>query len=147
MVGLSPGQPPDEAKLARNLRDYEDQIVPAMGFLLRALARETIALAMFLDELPEKDVTPVRVAGFRGLRSADGEFLQSVLCTAQAIKPGNLLTLMTVIYETRAVWIDALYVEDRAKVMAQLKQIVERFGDRGVIDAAAMLLTTFAADE
>lgn len=147
LVGLSPGQPPDEAKLARNLRDYEDQIVPAMSFLLRGLARETVALAMFLDELPEKDVTPVRVAGFRGLRSAAGEFLQSVLCTAQAIKPGNALTLMTVIYETRAVWTDALYVEDRAKVMAHLKQIVERFGDKGVSDTAAMLLTAFSAAE
>lgn len=147
MVGLSPGQPPDEAKLARNLQDYEDQIVPAMSFLLRGLARETVALAMFLDELPEKDVTPVRLAGLRGLRSAEGEFLQSVLCTAQAIKPGNALTLMTVIYETRSIWIDALYPEDRTKVTAQLKQIVERFGDKGVTDTASMLLAAFAAEE
>lgn len=147
LVGLAPGQPPDEAKLARNLQDYEDQIAPAMGFMLRGMAREIVALAMFLDELPEEQVTPVRVAGFRGMRTGAGEFLQSVLCTAQAIKPGNTLTLMTAVYETRAIWIDALYPEDRTKVMAQLKQIVEHVGDKGVTDTAAMVLTAFAAAE
>lgn len=147
LVGLSPGQPPDEAKLVRNLQDYEDQIVPAMSFLLHGLSREIVALAMFLDELPEKEVTPVRVAGFLGLRSGAGEFLQSVLCTAQAIKPGHVLTLMTVIYETRVTWIDALYPEDRTKVTAQLKQIVERSSDKGITDTAALVLTAFAAQE
>lgn len=147
LVGLSPGQPPDEAKLARNLQDYEDQIAPAMSFMLRGMAREIVALAMFLDELPEDQVTPVRLAGFRGLRSGAGEFLQSVLCAAQAIKPGNALMVMTAIDETRAIWIDTLYPEDRTRVMARLKQILERFGDQGVTDTAAMLLTAFAADE
>ncbi len=147
MVGLLPGQPPDEAKLARNLQDYEDQMAPALNFLVRAMARQMDAMAMFAAELPKEQMTPVRVAGFRGARAFSGSYLQTVLCVAQAMKPGNGRIVMKAIDDTRASWIAALYPEDRSKAMATLKIMSQQAGDGDVSHRAGALLAAFRAKQ
>ena len=145
LVGVPAGQEPDEVALARNLQDYEDQIAPALNFLVRAMARQMDAMAMFAAELPKKDMTPVRVAGFRGARAFSGSYLQTVLCVAQAMKPGNGRIVMKAIDDTRASWIAALYPEDRSKAIATLKIMSQQAGGGDVGRTADALLVAFSA--
>jgi hypothetical protein len=145
LFGVPAGQRPDDATLTRNLQSYEDQIATALSFQLRVLAREMKASAMFMDELPTEQKTRIRLEGFRGMRVSAGGFLQSALCTAHDMNPANARIVMAAVKETRVAWINALYPEDRIKTMAWLKQMTE--GDKEVADAAAVVLTAFAAEK
>ena len=144
LVGVPAGQEPDEVALALNLQDYEDQIAPALNFLVRAMARQMDAMAMFAAELPKKDMTPVRVAGFRGARAFSGSYLQTVLCVAQAMKPGNAQIVLAALRDTQASWIAALYPDDRTKVAAMLN-VMPRQTDSDSGRTAEALLAAFAA--
>jgi len=144
LVGVPAGQEPDEVALARNLQDYEDQIAPALNFLVRAMARQMDAMAIFAAELPKEQMTPVRVAGFRGARAFSGSYLQTVLCVAQAMKAGNAQIVLTALRDTQASWIAALYPDDRTKVAAMLN-VMPRQTDSDSGRTAEALLAAFAA--
>ncbi|WP_445487726.1 hypothetical protein [Rhodopseudomonas sp. RCAM05734] len=148
LFGLPPGQKPDEATMTRNLEAYEGEVATAMNFMVRVLARQMDAAALFISELPKTELTPARIEGFRMVRSGSGEVLEGALLTvAQGMKPRNAQLVMAAAGDTRSTWIHGLYPEDRTKVMRLLKEIVKRVGDKEVTDSAAVLLTAFATEK
>lgn len=145
LFGLSLAEPPDEMALARNLRDYEDQIAIALSFMVRIMAREVTTSNLFMAELPKEQRTPIREAGFQGMRSGFGQYLQMALCTAHGMKPGNVRMLLTAIHETQATWVETLSPADNAKVTLWLKEILNHSSDKDVTDGATMLVAAFGA--
>jgi hypothetical protein len=145
MVGVAPGQQPDDATLARNLHDYEDQIVVGLNFQLRAMARELDAAAIFLAGLPKSQLTRIRLEGFRGFRTSASAFLQTAMCTARAMTPAHARMLVTAVTDTQASWTKGLSAEERRAAVVELEQMRKDSGDNDVTAAATRVLTAFAA--
>lgn len=49
--GAKPGPQPDLAAVTHNMSEYEDQYAVAVSFMIRATARDAVALRLFMAEL------------------------------------------------------------------------------------------------
>lgn len=145
-VGMSPKQP-DQAKFNQNLQDYQDQITLAMSFLVRVVAREMEVGVLFMAELPKEAVTPIRLAGYQGMRASGVGLLRSVLCVAQGIKPDNVRMLMTAINDTQTIWTDLLSPREKTMVSQQLRDIMSRLSDTAALNSTALVLAAFSAEK
>ncbi|QUS37815.1 hypothetical protein RPMA_02250 [Tardiphaga alba] len=148
LFGLEPGKRIDQTLLARNMRDYEDQISVGMSFLIRIVAMEVNASALFMADLPKEQVTKIRIDGFRGLRKGAAECVQGALLAAAAndMKLQNARMLVAAVRDTRDTWANALYPEDRSQTMAVLKHIIAHVSDKEIVEGAADVLTALAKE-
>ncbi|MCG2628882.1 hypothetical protein L6654_19795 [Bradyrhizobium sp. WYCCWR 13023] len=123
--GAKPGPQPDLAALQRNMIEYGDQYATAISFMIRAMAREAVAMPMFWNELPPEHRTRIREEGITGVRKNSALFILTTVCAAieGASKPANARLVAASLRDTREIWADFLLPEDRARVIAELADL------------------------
>jgi hypothetical protein len=123
--GVKPGPEPDFPAIGRNMTEYGDQYATAVNFMIRAMAREAVAMPMFWNELPPEHRTRIRAEGIAGVRKNSALFILSTVCAAiqGASKPANARLVAAALRDTRGVWADFLVPEDRARVIAELADL------------------------
>ncbi len=123
--GAKPGPQPDLVALQRNMTEYGDQYATAISFMIRAMAREAVAMPMFWNELPPEQRTRIREEGFAGFRRNSAVYILSTVCAAiqSASKPANARLVAAALRDTRDVWADFLLPQDRARVIAELADL------------------------
>jgi len=145
LFGVPPGREPDEASLALSVQAHQDQIVVALNFLMRLMARELDVSQLFMADLPKAERTAVRLAGFNGFRSLSGQFLYNALCATQSVTPRNAMVILTAIDDTRTTWIRDLSPENKKSAVAMLTTISHVGSDTQVTSAANTLRENFVA--
>jgi hypothetical protein len=117
--GSKPGPQPDPVALQRNMSEYADQYAAMMNFMIRAQAREAVAMKMFMAGLSPQQRTPIREKGFAGARTSMAEFVLAAICSAmlEGSKPDNARLVAAAVRDTREVWADAFLPQDRARVL------------------------------
>ncbi|MDN3276037.1 hypothetical protein QWJ07_17370 [Frankia sp. RB7] len=143
LYGAKPGPQPDLPALARNMTEYGDQYAVAISFMIRGMAREAVAMPMFLNELPPEQRTRIREEGFAGVRKNSALFILTTVCAAiqGASKPANARLVAAALRDTREVWADFLFPQDRARVIAELADLPKWAPD----EMARADLATFTA--
>jgi hypothetical protein len=123
--GAQPGPQPDFPAVARNMTEYGDQYATAISFMIRTMAREAVAGQMFWNELPPEHRTRIREEGLAGVRRNSALFILSTVCAAiqGANKPANARLVAAALRDTRDVWADYLYPQDRARMIAELSDL------------------------
>ena len=123
--GAKPGPQPDFEAVGRNMTEYGDQYATAVSFMIRAMAREAVAIPMFWNGLPPEHRTRIREEGIAGVRKNSALFILTTVCAAiqGAGKPANARLVAASLRDTREVWADFLSPEDRARVIAQLADL------------------------
>jgi hypothetical protein len=141
--GAKPGPQPDLPALARNMTEYGDQYAVAISFMIRGMAREAVAMPMFLKELPPEQRTRIREEGFAGFRKNSALYILSTVCAAiqGASKPANARLVAAALRDTRDVWASFLLPQDRARVIAELADLPKWAPD----EMARADLATFTA--
>lgn len=117
--GSKPGSEPDLAALARNMSEYADQYAVMMNFMIRAQAREAVAMKLFMAGLPPEQRTPIRERGLAGARSSMAEFILAAVCSAmlEGSKPANARLVAAAIRDTSEVWAGFFLPQDRARML------------------------------
>lgn len=120
-----PGPQPDLAAVAHNMTEYGDQYAVAVSFMIRATAREAVALNLFMADLPPEQRTRIREEGLAGFRRNSAGYILSTVCAAiqGASKPANARLVAAAIRDTREVWASFLLPQDRARVLEQLADL------------------------
>ena len=128
---VGPKLPPfDAAAVQRNLTEYEDQYAAAMNFMIRGFAREVVVGDLFMAGLAPGQRTPVREAGFTGMRRNAAEFILSAICAVvQGGKPANARLVAAAIRDTRDVWATHLLPQDRARMVKLLPDFPKPVAD------------------
>jgi len=107
----------DQAAIARNVADYEDQYAAALAFIIRFQARQAPTMLLFLDRLPPEQRTPVREAGLQKARGGAAEMIAgAVISVAPSMKPANARAITAALRDTKDVWATFLVPADRTKV-------------------------------
>lgn len=116
--GSKPGSQPDLAALQRNMTEYADQYAMMMNFMIRAEARQAVAMKMFMAGLAPEQRTPVRERGLAGARNSMAEFVLAAICSTmlEGSKPANARLVATAIRDTRDVWA-GFFPADRARML------------------------------
>lgn len=117
--GSKPGPQPDLVALQRNMTEYADQYAAMMNFMIRAQAREAVAMKMFMADLTPQQRTPVRERGFAGARTSMAEFVLAAICSAmlEGSKPANARLVASAVRDTREVWAGFFLPQDRARTL------------------------------
>jgi hypothetical protein len=99
---------PDFTVIARNLRDYEDQITIAMAFQQRLFPRVLESGYEFLASLPEAERTPVRLKGLEKVMASYLDTIKGAICFAgdSTIKPANARMVAAAVRELADTWIE-----------------------------------------
>jgi hypothetical protein len=123
--GAKPGPQPDLPAVARNMTEYGDQYATAIDFMIRAMAREAVAIPMFWNELPPEHRTRIREEGIAGVRKNSAVYILTTVCAAiqGASKPANARLVAAALRDTREVWADFLLPQDRARMIAELADL------------------------
>jgi hypothetical protein len=120
----------DQAAVARNLEEDEDQYAMALNFLLRLSARLDVAGVLFMEHLPPEQRTPIRLAGQQKARHGGAEIIFAFLnCIRQAMKPANMRLVSGTLRDTRDVWANAFSAADRASLLKALATAQETATD------------------
>ncbi|TKW79971.1 MAG: hypothetical protein DI543_02440 [Bradyrhizobium icense] len=117
--GSKSASQPDLVALQRNMIEYADQYAVMMNFMIRAEAREAVAMKMFMDGLTPQQRTPIREKGFTGARASMAEFVLAAICSGmlEGSKPENARLVSSAIRDTRDVWASAFLPQDRARAL------------------------------
>lgn len=120
--GSKPGPQPDLVALQRNMTEYADQYAAMMNFMIRAQAREAVAMKMFIAGLTPQQRTPIRERGFTGARTSMAEFMLAAVCSTmlEGSKPDNARLVASAIRDTREVWAGFFQPQDREHLLSVL---------------------------
>ena len=141
-----PGPNPDDIAVVRNLKEYENQYVSAMNFMIRLAAREATALTLFLEQLTPEQRTPVREAGLLKARGGAAELLASSIgVVTQGITPDHARLMSAALKDTRNVWATYLLPDDRRQIIGYLTKAIGMIGDDGVKGNLAAVTDTLTA--
>lgn len=110
----------DLAVLARNVRQYEDQMTVAMVFQQRLFSRALDTAGEFLESLAENERTPVRLAGLKGMVDGYLNTIRGALCFASdnTIKPANARMIAAAARESAGDWIELTEDDTRKQFIA-----------------------------
>jgi hypothetical protein len=120
------------AVLARNVREYEDQIAIAVTFQQRLFPRVLETANDFLESLSDAERTPVRL---QGLAKMVGGYLDSVkgaLCIAadSNIKPANARMIVAAAHESTEIWIELIDEDARKQFIALVTAAQQQTKDK-----------------
>lgn len=144
LYGSKPGPQPDLAALQRNMADYGDQYAAIMNFMIRAQAREAVAMKLFMANLLPQQRTPVRERGVARARSASAEFVLAAICSTMldGSKPANARLVAAAIRDTREIWAN-FFPSDRTHMLEVLagydKQVTDETARRDLAAFKAAL--------
>ncbi|MEJ0078550.1 MAG: hypothetical protein WDO17_24540 [Alphaproteobacteria bacterium] len=112
----------DPAVLARNVREYEDQMTVGMVFQQRLFSRALDSAYQFLESLAENERTPVRLAGLKGMVDGYLETIKGALCFASdnTIKPANARMIAAAARESVDEWIELTEDDTRKQFISLL---------------------------
>ena len=147
--GSKPGPRPDLEALQRNMTEYADEFATAMNFMIRAMAREAVAARLFRATLRPEDLTRVREQGFTGLRHSTAEFVLTAICSVieSGGRPENARLVAAAIRDTREVWANFFFAEDRSRVIEYIAEHDKRIPDETArTDLAAFTAALQAVD-
>jgi hypothetical protein len=114
----------DQVALKRNLTDYEDQVAMVADFMIRLQARQSGAMLQFLEQLPAKERTPIRMDGIKQARTGASEMIRGALVSVvQGMKPVNARLMTAALKDTSDIWSIFLQSEDRAEVMRVIRAV------------------------
>jgi hypothetical protein len=143
--GSKPGPQPDLVALQRNMAEYADKIAAMMNFMIRAQAREAVAMKMFMADLTPQQRTPVRERGFAGARTSMAEFVLAAICSTmlEGSKPDNARLVASAVRDTREVWAGFFQPQDREHLLSVLagydKQVQDETARTGLAVSTAAL--------
>ena len=141
--GSRPGPQPDLAAIPLNMIDYEDQYATTMNFLIRAQAREAVAMKMFMADLKPEQRTRIREEGMAKARHGMAEFVLGAICSAvenAAARPENTRLMAAAIRDTQDIWASAFLAQDRSRVIEYVASTNKRVAD----ETARADITAFA---
>ncbi|MEW6769135.1 MAG: hypothetical protein AB1342_13990 [Pseudomonadota bacterium] len=129
--GAMSGPQPDMEKIGRNMAEYEDQYAKIMNFLIRAQAREALAMNMFMVGLAPADRTKIREDGYTNARHGASEMIIGAIGAVilNAKKPENIRLVSGAIRDTREVWVGFFLPQDRERYLKMLDDLPKRVSD------------------
>ena len=132
-----------DAAFVRNVLDYQDQQAIELDFLIRAAARESVAMLAFMQQLPPEQRTPIREAGLKKARLGFADMISNALGSLvdEHFKPTYARRVSVAMRDTGEIWLGALLPDDRVKIMSQLQWAQLRVKD----DEAQENLAVFSA--
>jgi len=112
----------DPAVLARNVREYEDQMAVGMAFQQRLFSRALDSAYAFLQSLTEKERTPVRLAGLKKMVDGYLQTIKGSICFASdnTIKPANARMIAAAARESVDEWIELTEDDTRKEFVSLL---------------------------
>jgi len=142
LFGSKPGPGIDATALARNIADYGDEFAVATDFTVRLEARQTVALALFIDGLTPEQRTPARAAGIAKAKAGAARMIAGFLVSfTHGMNPASGRRVTAAMRDTRDVWAGFLEPDARAHVVAMVARATQRVSD----DAMRQDLASFAA--
>jgi hypothetical protein len=110
----------DPAVLARNVRQYEDQMAVGMAFQQRLFSRVLDSAHEFLESLSETERTPVRLAGLKKMIDGYLDTIKGAICFASdnTIKPANARMIAAAARESVDEWVELTEEDTRKQFIA-----------------------------
>lgn len=129
--GAMSGPQPDMEKIGLNMVAYEDQYARIMNFLIRAQAREALAMNMFMVGLAPDKRTKIREDGYTNARHGASEMVIGAIGAVilNAKKPENIRLVSGAIRDTREVWVGFFLPQDRERYLKMLDDLPKRVTD------------------
>jgi len=138
----------DQAAAGRNFKEYEDQYAAAMTFELHLLARQTVTLFLFMDQLTPEKRTPIREAGLHKFRVSGAQMLDNAIPPLVAgMRPANARLITAALRDTRDDWAKLILPEDRSRIITLLAKVKVMVKDDEVENNLAAFADRLSAEQ
>lgn len=89
----------------RNYKDYQDDIAPALAFVIRLQSQLAVAVPLMFLALPVEELTPARHESWQDLRRAViGSAIEAVKIATEKVRPVNARPIAAALRDTVRIW-------------------------------------------